>query len=230
MLKLYKFRPIGDRNSFDKAKNIIETGEFYCSSLWEQNDPMEGVYSYLKTSENEAELIDVFSEKNKYRICSFSGQSALERPTMWGYYANGFKGIAIEIEIEANDVRKVKYSNSPVKWDKHPQGTSAADRIRGVITTKLKQWKPECEYRYLFESDIDDGIHCKIGNITGVYFGNAYCGIENSDDIRKNSMSIKKYDGWKSELEAIAKSHKYTCFSAGVVKGNHNWEVRFDPM
>lgn len=79
---------------------------------------MEGGYSYLTTAENEIATPDVFTEKNAYRICSFSGEKALSNPAIWGYCANGFKGVAIEVEVvlPSRPTVGVRCLDSPLEW------------------------------------------------------------------------------------------------------------------
>ena len=111
-LKLVKFRSLANQKDLDRAINIITTGKFWCTKLWNMNDPMEGVYS----TSNRDIIPKMFTEKNKYVICSFSDNSddnipkkPIQNPLLWGYYANGFKGIAIEIEEDESNVKKVDY-------------------------------------------------------------------------------------------------------------------------
>lgn len=60
------------------------------------NDPMEGVYL---APLDESKISKMFEEKDGFVICSFSSEEALDNPLSWGHYANGFKGIAIGIEV-----------------------------------------------------------------------------------------------------------------------------------
>lgn len=109
-MKLYKFRPLAKEEDFQRAKSIIETGCFWCSRFSELNDPMEGVFC----TANHKIIDDAYKQKVSYRICSFSAEAAFENPCMWGYYANGFKGIAIEIEVsdEAKKmIHEIDYEN-----------------------------------------------------------------------------------------------------------------------
>ena len=105
MIKLYKFRSLRTCEDLQRLKEILDTGKFWCSKFSEMNDAMEGVY--YATHENIIEQI--YNEKNRYKICSFSGKLAFENPCMWGYYAGGFQGVAIEIEIDSSGIYKVDY-------------------------------------------------------------------------------------------------------------------------
>src|SRR3989344_8601879 len=165
---IYKFRPLATQDDFDRAKNILETGHFWCSKFSELNDPMEGAFhaSTIK------KIDEALEQKMHYKICSFSGEKAFEEPTLWGYYANGFRGIAIEVECEDTKVRKINYKENI----KSINNTS----IDEILTTKLDPWKKEEEYRFLVESD--NNFH-KIGKIKAVYFGDPYNRATNKSNI-----------------------------------------------
>jgi hypothetical protein len=51
----------------------------------------------------------ILGAKAHYKICSFSDEKAFSNPIMWGYYANGFRGVAVEIEVCGEEVNKIKY-------------------------------------------------------------------------------------------------------------------------
>lgn len=192
-VELYKFRSLANDKDFGFAKDILENIQFWCSSFLELNDPMEGIF--LSQREN----IDViFSEKNKYVICSFSKKKAFENPAMWGYYANAFKGMAIKIKVNTSDVKKMTYDNKPLEI-----AGDIFDSIQKILTTKLKSWEHEAEFRFLEKSK--KGYH-KIGEITGVYFGDPYCDVENKLKIEGYSDSLKDYAKRKAELIEIAKT------------------------
>lgn len=220
--KLYKFRPLGDQESFNRAKELLQTGKFYCSKLWEQNDPMEGVYCYRHANIQERDLVDVFSEKNKFRVCSFSGREALELPTMWGYYANGFKGVAIEIEVPTCEVHQVSYQHGPHYWMRRRQSSDIESEIQRVITTKLMRWKHESEFRFL---TLKKEPKQEIGRISGIYLGDPYQGIENLVEVVRNSDTIRKYTGWKSKLQSIAANQGIPCYTARIENKEQNWRV-----
>lgn len=222
MLKLYKFRSLGDRESVERARTILETGEFWCSPLWEQNDPMEGVYTFDPS--NQGNMVDVFAQKNRYKICSFSGPSALQDPTIWGYYANGFKGLAIEIEIPSDAVKKVAYRNGPQHW-LNREAQSLDDDIARVITTKLIRWSRENEYRFL--SDAPAGPQ-KIGRITGVYFGAPYGNVVNTDQIATNSPRLREYLDGRDALVKFSAQLGYSCFYSRIDKSDDTWTVRHE--
>ena len=197
-MKLYKFRPLADVEDFQRAKSIIETGCFWCSRFSELNDPMEGVFYALNKN-----IDDIYNEKNRYIICSFSSKKAFENPCMWGYYANGFKGIAIEIEVNKDEVKKISYTNEIGTTD-----NSGSDAIEKILTTKLASWERETEYRFLKK---DEKNEHPIGKITAVYFGEPYGNTNNKQTIYKANTKLQCYQCISRKLAEIARDNKIKC-------------------
>lgn len=195
-LKLYKFRPLGTELDLCRLKSLIETGYFWCSKLWDLNDPMEGVYR--NSNFNREDIDKIFSDKNRYLICSFSGEKGFNNPLLWGYYANGFKGAVIEIRVEKDNksIQKMDYL-SEEKFREN------MDDAKKIITRKLKKWKHEDEYRYLIESSENKQ---KIGKIIKVHFGNPYGNLNNTDNVIRESKSLKSFLKFKQEIIEICKS------------------------
>ena len=195
-LKLYKFRELGTDDDFERLKSIIETGCFWCSNFWDLNDPMEGVYRNPKIIGDE--IGKIFENKAGYKICSFSGKNGLKNPLVWGYYANGFKGVAIEIEVKKNDseIKEIKYLSKK-------EFKSATNDVIEILTKKLDNWKHENEFRFLKETQYNN--EHEIGNITKVFFGNPYGKLINSDDVIRKSEKLKKYNELKIKLREICK-------------------------
>lgn len=194
-MKLYKFRSLGTETDLERLKTIIETGHFWCSRFFDLNDPMEGVFSALGLPEK---LIDkIFDGKKRYKICSFSGKNGLKNPTLWGYYANGFKGVAIEVEVKVNErIKPVRYISSIHSEDYR---TNTRD-VKEILTRKLKSWEHEDEFRFLVDSG--NNLHY-IGKITKVYFGNPYGDLINTTDVLENSEKLRKYNELKDKLKEI---------------------------
>jgi len=202
-MKLYKFRSLVSSKDFRRVKEIIEEEKFWCSRIWDLNDPMEGVYKNRYF--NRFEWKKTFNDKNEYLICSFSGKIGLKNPILWGYYAYGFKGLAIEIEVENNDeIQKIKYVNEK-------KFMANLDDAEKIITRKFKYWEHEDEYRFLIKNSINKQ---KIGKITKIIFGNPYSDLINYNDILKNSKLLRKYNSYKEKLIEICenKNIDYTNF------------------
>lgn len=216
MLTLFKFRSLGDDESLKHAKEILETGRFWCSRLWEQNDPMEGVFRFGQGKLSPNDLKKLFHMKNNRFICSFSGARAFKRPLMWGYYANGFRGIAVKLEVAKSDVRGVSYVAQGVNWTPSSKNETTSTWLERVLTTKLKCWKHEDEYRYITK---EEGGARVIGAISEVYFGWPYKAVINFEEVKAESKALREYDARVAELIDIAKKSKFRCFRAYVKEG-----------
>jgi hypothetical protein len=216
-MKLYKFRPLGCGK--DKwVADILENRTFRCSKFLQLNDPMEGVFS---TTMNEAEIESIFELKCKYRICSFSGKNAFGNPLMWGYYANGFKGVAIEIEV-IDDVAKkycVEYVPAALTIEKPSQ-----ENVERILRTKLDIWKHEEEYRFLTGSE-DDPREQEIGKITAIYFGNPYGNVINKEACQGEPSHLSYKEAKESIIGTVRTENKKTgnaeivCYDVEIING-----------
>lgn len=214
-MKLYKFRSLGnDKDDLNRAREILSTRKFWCSQFWELNDPMEGVYSFIRGALSEAAAAALFERKTRSVICSFSGKRALGNPLLWGYYANGFKGFAVEVDVGPRPAQITR-----VTYDKTlpciARDCSPDDAVAQVLTTKLDCWSHEIEYRFLTEAE--RGNH-QIGKITAVYFGKPYGGIDNAAEVQA-LQEVREYFERAERLTQTAKDQGITCHWAEVVDG-----------
>ncbi len=145
-----------NEKDFDRLKEIIETGKFWCSKFSELNDPMEGVFKADKFK-----IEHLYENKIKYKICSFSGKKDSFDPLMWGYYANGFKGVAIEVEVKDEDKKITE--NEPliirnnddiyeaIHKISYQDLSEETNDIKEILSRKKENWKHEEEYRFLIK-------------------------------------------------------------------------------
>jgi hypothetical protein len=208
-MKLYKFRPLASKLDFCRAKSILETNFFWCSKFWDLNGPMEGTFH-----SSVIDSIDkVFVEKIQYKICSFSGEKAFKNPAVWGYYTNGFRGYAVEIEIpnaKEAAIRKVNY-----KKDINDADLIKRNKAEIILTTKLIPWEHEDEYRFLIRSGSNSH---KIGKITAVYFGEPYGNAINKTLIYNQSFLLSEYEIWRAKLIKVVKNIEIDPFLVEVQK------------
>ncbi len=220
-IRLYKFRPLANAKDFCRLKNILKNGTFWCSNFWDLNDPMEGIYTtpYYKI------IANIYKSKKRTKICSFSGKEAFSNPLMWSHYANGFKGVAVEVEIEVGKkieggkVEKIEYTNSFPKIQQNDNSDKAATKI---LTTKSPVWEHEHEYRFLTPKE---GNKHPIGEIKCLVFGAPFKGIENSQDVLSDSESLQNYYVFARQIKLVAKNinisrekDKEITFSRAIVK------------
>lgn len=169
-MKVYKFRSLENQVSYERAIDILTTGRFRFSRYWEMNDPMEGLYKGSKSLSDETASI-VFGEKANRLICCFSREIALRNPLMWGYYTHGFKGAAIEVEIDRTQLTPIVYSNQLIRYAN--VGT-LDQRVTSIPSRKLKCWKHEREVRaFQFNNDDPNQLY-PVGTVTGVVLGMPY--------------------------------------------------------
>jgi hypothetical protein len=230
--QLFKFRSLTSDQEFCWAKEILETGKFYCSKFYKQNDPMEGVFTFdphllmkwdhSKHAGNKQgyklkeALKKIFDQKQSYSICSFSSKAGFSNPALWGHYASGFQGIAFEIANVPNNMYKVKYVRSA-----RTLLSRTPSSIVKILTTKLNQWKHESEYRYLTKEG--EGLQ-SIGTIKAVYFGNPYGNTVNRTDPYNVNEKFQKFFELRSALFDVANGRRIPCYlvqidGSVVVKG-----------
>ncbi|RKY05093.1 MAG: hypothetical protein DRP56_09310 [Planctomycetota bacterium] len=183
------------------------------------------------------------TKKTEYGICSFSGFEAIENLLMWGYYANGFKGVAIEIEVDEQNVEKVNYVEDLADISKERVGNTTNNIVKKILTTKLNCWKHEEEYRFLIKcldnfNENESGIEKKIEKITAIYFGDPFGNTENAKKIVNGSKSLRKYKKYRERLETLADEKGIPCstikikenirkyYSVETITGNNRQRVK----
>lgn len=208
-MKVYKFRPLGCCMDLERIEQIMTTGKFWCSRFWELNDPMEGIYR-LTDKGNPQGVQRMFSQKARHLICSFAGARAVKAPTMWGYYANGFKGIAVMVEVEKSDLEQIKYCCSVGS----PAFTSEKE-AKKVLCRKLKAWKGEYGWRYFAQ----DGCNLQsIGRIAGVIIGQRYPKAHTHPDKDNRWKDAEEYKRRVTRVIDIAKAKGIQIKVAAILK------------
>lgn len=168
-MKLYKYKSLAD---FEFVADILINNQLYASHFTELNDPMEGD---LHHQEEERDFIDLIKiEMNNIRVCSLS--KTLHNPILWAHYADGYKGICIEIEVDEDilDLYKVVYSPcNPIPSEGYKgfygneEEHTPNDWAISALKRKFEEWSYEDEYRiFSDEKFIRSGF-----KITAIYFG-----------------------------------------------------------
>ena len=163
-MKLYKYKSL---QTFEHVADIICNNRFYTAPFFDLNDPMEGLFSYEAGTKKEY-IEDITKGKKRLRICSFSKDP--QNPLLWAHYADGFKGICIEVIIDSDpldfELVEVKYELARVLFD------NKAAHLKGelpkiILSQKHKSWSVEKEFRALSSNQyLQDGI-----KITGILLG-----------------------------------------------------------
>lgn len=115
MPKVYKYIQLNDCEKTGRFENTLLTNEIWLSKYNQLNDPMEGIY-YTFSGKDATRFL--LSEKNKYLIGCFG--SSPDNFSLWAYYANGFRGACIEIELN-KDIEPHKISDCPKTPNPEPR-------------------------------------------------------------------------------------------------------------
>lgn len=143
------------KSNFDiYVMDIIVHSRMYLSSYKKLNDPMEGVLGFDPWFKDGAKNLNIatYSERcdarvnaiNEYGILSLSRSPEIS--LMWGHYADGFRGVCIEVELSeeaASNLYAIDYEADLSKL-------SDDDPI-GLLTHKTKEWDYEQESRVLIK-------------------------------------------------------------------------------
>ena len=159
-MKVYKYRSL---RNFDFVADILCNLRFHAASFFELNDPMEGLFTY--PADTKKEYIDAIVQgKKKLRICSFSKDP--KNPLLWAHYANGFKGVCIEVDLqnprcEDYEIVTVEYSTRRNHFSNDAR--QLVDEMpRKFLSKKSNAWKYEREVRILSKGEyVQDGITIK---------------------------------------------------------------------
>jgi hypothetical protein len=167
MAKVYKYLALNDDLKISRFSDSLINNQVWLSKYNQLNDPMEGIYYTFDTEDRTRALLN---EKNKYLIGCFGSSS--DNFILWAYYADGFRGACIEIELDEDiEFEKISYVTLP----EFKETLSAEiENLKNILTRKLSNWVNEAEIRVLMKDENAIGVpgkSIKIGKITAVYFG-----------------------------------------------------------
>lgn len=226
-INLFKFRSLATPNEYCRAKQILESGEFWHAKFWQMNDPMEGVYSIPTAHRKLFPTDQIFNGKSSRIICSFSGHDGFADPSMWGYYANGFRGCAIETQVDSNSVSEVQYCDDvrSLQLGDHEQPIDIS--IEQILTTKLDRWRREDEYRSILDEK-RPRLHA-VGQVIRVHFGMPYWHTAQQRVIEMKSKELADYYTYCTHLAEIALENDIECRVAAI-DGNTVYSEEWDGL
>jgi hypothetical protein len=132
----YKFRTL---LNIERIFDIIFNKRFYAAPYMDLNDPMEGFLSSTQGVDH-CFIQEIENDKKRIRICSFS--KSHQSPLLWTYYADSFRGVCFEVELEENGgLHDVIYSDMPFVLNREDEP------FRGVLhyaafLRKFESWAP----------------------------------------------------------------------------------------
>ena len=157
-MKLFKFRAW---HQLEYVLDIVHHERLHCASYKDLNDPFEGVFlqllgrprGALRFFKRQATLDD-FGIGN-LRVCSLS--ASMNDVRLWSNYAEGHRGVAIEIDFDdhVESIHEVTYSDELRKLTATILTTEEHDAVK-VFTTKTHHWVYEHEFRILQRDEFFD--------------------------------------------------------------------------
>ena len=175
----YKYRNL---DSFYYVLDIIINKRLFATTFDQMNDPMEGIYTGRHYF-NDVELQALNQYRDDIKFCSLS--RVHDNPLMWSHYANGGKGVVIEVELDLNsediDIRDVRYG---MNFELQHNSNINEQLAKEVLSRKASFWHYEEEVRVFTDQEF---VPVKVKRII---FG------EKVDEERKNLLKevIKSFD------------------------------------
>jgi hypothetical protein len=176
---LYKYRSLQNLNHI---LDILHHSRLYCARYLALNDPFEGLFSTTihipphervkfpffllpETYTLTKSVNDLFlSSRDGVRICSLS--SSLIDVRLWSHYADGYRGVALEIDFSGveDSIHQVKYSE---ELPSYGYTILTAPSPIEVLTRKTIHWNWESEFRIIHEEEYFDIS----GRLKAIYVG-----------------------------------------------------------
>lgn len=179
-MKLYKYRSLAN---VDFTLDILINQRLHCAPFEKLNDPLEGIFVWvLRTggalgtfpfntipigrgaTHRSARSVSDMKLLGHSRVCSLTNM--LNDIRLWSHYADGHRGIAIEVDVEESDdmLHKVKYVD---RLKESGVSLLTGPRSEEILCLKTRHWAYEQEYRIISSQE----FYSVAGRITGVYFG-----------------------------------------------------------
>lgn len=136
----FKYRSL---ESWDHVLDILMNERLYAAEFVKLNDPMEGLFRYDPNVADLNLLNRIVEVKKQLRICSLS--ETPDNHLMWSYYANGHRGICIEVELRKNIIaRPIDYSGISTLQPSHDERY-----VYEILSRKEAFWAHEQEHRVI---------------------------------------------------------------------------------
>jgi hypothetical protein len=119
------------------------------------NDIREGDIRVGNDRERELQVIEygdaVSKQLKALRVCALT--KSFDKHLLWAHYANGYAGMAIEVEVENADVTAVTYADDFIYLAELMESLSPEAAARQALARKYKDWSYEGEVRLITTSE-----------------------------------------------------------------------------
>lgn len=211
------------RGGFLRDINCIANGEMWVSNAASVNDPYDSAFlinkrSKMRYDHTEKELASKeylvqleqdrksLIKQTEYYIACFS-ESYTSFP-MWGYYADGHKGICIGYNLY-NLV--LKHDFFPVIYSEKPPSVVDEQNDLLLVLTKSSQWKHEKEWRLVVHKTgvKEKGFRNEFEKPEIVYMGSRFFDVSKDRFNATVSQAEKKYASFQQLLDYRSRGNIY---------------------
>ena len=152
-MQAFKFR---SGRHVDHIMDVLHNRRLYCAHWSKLNDPMEAIFAYSRTQPlapiASRFAADVQEKLKGWRVCSLS--ETFDSHLLWAHYANGFDGVAIQVQLPDNDadIRRVRYGGVFAGYN-YDRSADAGATARSILFSKYQEWSYEREIRILSDQE-----------------------------------------------------------------------------
>jgi hypothetical protein len=151
-MKTYKFRAV---DNLHFVVDILFNKRLYCGLANKLNDIREGDIRVGNDRGRELQVIEygdmVTMHLKELRVCSLT--KSFDNHLLWAHYANGYSGVAIELDIDDADVTEVTYSDDYVYLAQLMETLGPEAAACQALARKYKAWTHEGEVRLITKSE-----------------------------------------------------------------------------
>ncbi len=151
-MKAYKFRSV---DNLHFVVDILFNKRLYCGRADQLNDIREGDIRVGDDRGREVPVIDygeaVSGHLKELRVCALT--KSFDNHLLWAHYANGYSGVAIEVELDDADVTEVSYSDDFIYLAQLMATLAPEVAARQALARKYKDWGYEGEVRLITRSE-----------------------------------------------------------------------------
>jgi hypothetical protein len=146
-VKLYKYKSL---TNLWHVLDLVLNRRLFCADWRTLNDPLEGRYELflgVKDAEHQVYMLEgIKKTRDEYKIASLSATAT--NFLLWSHYADGHKGVAIEVDVPENhpDLTQVIYSPFSSVFTRLAE---LEEDMRHLFNGKTPEWEYEKEYRII---------------------------------------------------------------------------------
>ena len=130
--------------NMERVLDIVLNDHLYCSRWDKLNDPMEACYDVDVKNESDRHIMDkkIKNALNNWRVAALGASN--KNFLLWSHYADGHKGIAVEIDIPRGHpyLEEVRYDWATPVFS-HEEQTKYS--MRHLLYYKREEWRYEQE-------------------------------------------------------------------------------------